>query len=131
MDTFEYAFVSLILSAPIFVKDEEGKNKINNFGDPIVFIEVSLGITIFDSIENNSGIKNYEEFDLHDKIYRVIWHKRDGDTMGFPVESSYPITVMGPYLAKLGNEGWEVFDYQFSTEPAFGQALLKRKYSCF
>jgi hypothetical protein len=38
---------------------------------------------------------------------------------------------MGPYLAMMGKEGWEVVEYQIPSyeDTCFGQALLKRRIS--
>ncbi|MEP7136136.1 MAG: hypothetical protein ABI904_14505 [Chloroflexota bacterium] len=128
MDTFEYALVSLILGERIYEEDEEGKKKQDIRGKPSEYRTLSVGITVFDTIENNSGEKSFEKFDLGKKIYREYWRDGQWNVDGYRLGPTAPILEMGPYLAKLGKEGWEVIEYKFRTDsPVFGQALLKRK----
>jgi len=119
MDTFEYALMRLYLEVPE-VQDKYYRN-------------VKLMITTYDTSEAGCpGKEKIQKFDLDDKIPEVKRYFSDRFYVeSYFVSPNYPLIQMGPYLAMMGKEGWEVIEYQIPSyeDTCFGQALLKRKKS--
>ena len=117
MDTFEYAVMRLYLEVP------EAKDK--------YYRNVKLLITTYDTADVGCpGIENTRQFDLKDKVPEVKRFFSDRFYVeNYFVSPNYPLIQMGPYLAMMGKEGWEVIEYNIPSyeEPCFGQALLKRR----
>ena len=119
MDTFEYAVMRLFLEVP------ESKDK--------YYRNVKLSITTYDTTEAGCpGVENTRKFDLNDKVPEVKrFFSERYFVESYYVSPNYPLIQMGPYLAMMGKEGWEVVEYKIPSfeEPCFSQALLKRKIS--
>ena len=119
MDTFEYAVMRLYLETP------ESKDK--------YYRNVKLSITTYETSEAGCpGIEHTRQFDLNDKIPEVKRFFNDRYYVeSYYVSPNYPLIQMGPYLAMIGKEGWEVIDYKIPSyeDTCFGQALLKRRIS--
>ena len=119
MDTFEYAVMRLFLENP------ESKEK--------YYRNVKLSITTYDTNEAGCpGVENTRKFDLNDKVPEVKrFFTERYFVESYFVSPNYPFLQMGPYLAMMGKEGWEVIEYKIPSfeEPCFGQALLKRRIS--
>jgi hypothetical protein len=119
MDTFEYAVMRLFLEAPVS-KDKYYRN-------------VKLSITTYATSDAGCpGTENTLEFDLNDKVPEVKRFFTDRYSVeSYYVSPNYPLIQMGPYLAMMGKEGWEVVEYKIPTyeDTCFGQALLKRRIS--
>jgi hypothetical protein len=119
MDTFEYAVMRLYLETP------EVKDK--------YYRDVKLLITTYDTSETGCpGREKTQKFDLNDKVPEVkrAFNERFS-VESYYVSPNYPLVQMGPYLAMMGKEGWEVIEYKIPAyeDTCFGQALLKRRIS--
>ena len=119
MDTFEYALMRLYLEVPD-AKDKYYRN-------------VKILITTYDASQaGQPGVEKIQKFDLNDKVPEVKRYFSDRFFVeSYFVSPNYPLVQMGPYLAMMGKEGWEVVEYKIPSydDTCFGQALLKRRIS--
>ena len=126
MDTFEYAVVRLYFKEP-------------NEAEHVRGIWAFLDIVTYVSDGSKPGEADVQTIDLKARVYTKRHQARfeDGDRPGentkvldwdeISVTGNFAISKMAPYLALLGAQGWEVVEYKTASEPAIGQALLKRR----
>jgi len=118
MKIFEYATVELYF---LKYKNEKGQ-------DVGHMRKGFIGISIYESDGKSPGKAEYEKIEL-DEEYYLRKKPLGGGYYREEVMTHYghPIFAMGPYLAMLGQRGWEVVEYKTSGHPTLGQVLLKRE----
>jgi hypothetical protein len=115
VDFFEYGCVYLR-----FVKNKsKSKGLLNLAGDGFIVAELYI-----------DGEKKIIEEPIGEEGCFSMFKEKDsglfGELVTF-VERNFCLRVLSEFLSRLGREGWEVIEYKTNNDPAFGQALLKRK----
>jgi hypothetical protein len=115
MDVFEYGCVYLE-----FIKNEKKSEGGDWIADGFVIVDLYIEGEKKQSKVSIAGDFYYED---HEERLR-------GGTLTRHVVSvsrNYSISQLTKVLSGLGCDGWEVVEYKTNNDPAFGQALLKRR----
>lgn len=134
MEIFEYSIaeitgrrignnIQLIYKHTTYEKGENGSIKEK-------FEEVVLEDMLFEIVEDETQEwKPISRWNPDPDIRNKVRREQTSNEEYVVIDSSDLTHAIGPYLAKLGLDGWEVVEHKFNTTypNIFTQALLKRK----